>query len=85
MPIYTDRNSKREYKTANSGYRYVNVTSTKMEYPFRTRHEITGSGEVSSKEEVLEQAEKNEAVTLVTLPGDDDTMYFVKKFMTMDR
>lgn len=71
------------YKT-DKGYKYINTTSTMMDYPFWIKHIITSSGEVSSKEEILEQAEQNSATNIVTLPGDDDTMYFVKKFMTMD-
>ncbi len=71
------------YKT-DKGYKYINTTSTKMDYPFWIKHIITSSGEVSSKEEILEQAEQNSATNIVTLPGDDDTMYFVEKFMTMD-
>ncbi len=70
------------YKT-EKGYKYVNTASTMMEYPFWIKHIITSSGDVSSKEEILEQAEKNSAANIVTLPGDD-TMYFVEKFMTMD-
>ena len=66
------------------GYHYVNVTSTMMDYPFWWKHEITSSGEVSSKEEILEQAKQNAAANIVTLPGDDNTMYFVDSFMTLD-
>lgn len=71
------------YKTAK-GYKYVNATATMMDYPFWLKHEITSSGEVQSKEEILKQAEQNSAANIVTLPGDDDTIYFVENFMTMD-
>ena len=70
------------YKT-ETGYKYVNTTSTRLEYTSRKKHTITGSGEVSTKEEILEQAKKNSADTFVTLP-DSDILYFIDKFMSME-
>lgn len=73
------------YKT-DSGYRYVSTyyEDLSVEYDRHRQYTITESGEAETKAEVLEAAKRNEAAVVARIPGEDDMLFFVEKFLEND-
>lgn len=68
---------------ANSGFKYINVTSTTKEYgSSEWKREITGKGKVQWTDDVFPVAEKNGAYSYVTVPDSDKT-YTIEEFQRM--
>ena len=67
----------------NSGFKYINVTSTTKKYgSSEWKRKVTGSGEVQWTDDVFPVAEKNGAYSYVTLP-DSDKRYTIEEFQGM--
>ena len=81
--VYETYIYKIDNNQANYGFSYINVTRTTKSYgsdEWNTK--ITKKGEVSWTDDVFQVAEKNNAYSYVTLPGDNKT-YTIEEFMPM--
>lgn len=67
----------------NHGFKYINTTSTTASWGSKDwKTNITDKGEVTSIDDVLAVAKKNNAYSYVTLPNDDK-IYSIDEFRTM--
>ena len=67
----------------NSGFDYINVTSTTVSYgSSEWNSEITKRGSVQWTDDVFEVAKENGAYSYVTLPNSDKT-YTIEQYMRM--
>ncbi|MBP5656769.1 hypothetical protein J6X15_04285 [Candidatus Saccharibacteria bacterium] len=92
IAIFHGGSGERTYETyiykqdnghANSGFDYINVTSTTKEWgSSEWVHKITKRGSVQWTDNVFTVAKENNAYSFVTIPNSDKT-YSIEEFMPM--